>query len=336
MSEIKSGFEDAGADDPVLKWKRDWDEETCEILNKLKKDLPELPSDAKSLGRGAHGITIDHRNGELSKIALVGEDRAAAQRLFDRESSILKGLQGKAYHTAITPPVSHVTPLPDSKMAVGAIRMQELEGDKFDWGKPSSPGMEDHFRNVGLCLAAFHSQSYDFLKDIEPLEKPMKNGGSIDPVLVLGKEINEALQRCNSHFLANLEPGVCHGDFHPLNFKVNKKKDVTGIFDVSFAGFHENSLLDFMNIPDEGLPAVLEEYANATGKTVDPEMVQLTKMSQSAAIINYQLKVGGTNKKFIEHHVRELIQRLNKFSALTGVTFDPDAAVAAYGIELQP
>lgn len=308
-----------------------WKEQSIAALEKrLKADLGEdWHDDAAILSIGSHGATMDHGNGALSKLFLSGENIDERRAFFHNEADIYKRVSDRMFGSAKTPKLFSAGSLIGSQEVIGTIRMEKLEGDELDWRdfveSAKIKDIEHHFRNVGQVLAAFHTDTQALLDDVTVPEKELKFGSSVGQVVLFDHDVNLALSRCNDYLQANMEAGSCHGDFHPLNCKVNKNLEITGLFDLSFSGPHENYLVDFVNLPDEGMDYAIEEYEQATGKVVNRDALLMTQISQDVAVINYwQGRDESRAKEIIPEKTQALFERLNRVGHITQIRFDTD------------
>jgi len=172
------------------------------------------------------------------------------------------------------------------------------------------------------------------LQDIVSPEKGLVFGQSVDPIPNFDCTINDALSHCDAYLKEHAQAGVVHGDFHSLNFRVNDAGEITGLFDLTFAGRNGNYLVDFAMLPDEALPFVLEEYQREMGIDIDPKMVILTQISQDAADINWRSQNPDGCSEIIAARTHSLVKRLNAVQDITGVELALSSSLKSGGPEL--
>jgi len=149
MSGIKQVFDDNHVNVPPDGWQQN----TLDVLERLHRDLHELPPDVKVIGRGSHGLVVDHTDGSVSKLFFKGAyDRSYIENLFDDEVRILDLLQDRQFGTARTPALQGSLKFGDMQEAVATYRMTKFEGYELNWERfiqtAQHEDIERHFRNV--------------------------------------------------------------------------------------------------------------------------------------------------------------------------------------------
>lgn len=271
-----------------------WKQKEAETFAALQADLPGLLDGTSPMALGSHGYAVDHGDGTVSKVFLrhdKAENQAYADQIFKDELKIMQLLGGRTIAGAQTPAVHSHAELPGSTQAFATYRMTKLEGREIDWQSDletmSVNEIRHHFSSAGRFLARFHAEATPLVGGFAPAERGFSWGTHIEQVDALDDKTNALLAKCDQYLKDNMEPGVCHGDFHPRNFKVNDAYDVTGVFDLSFAGMHPNRLMDFSMMPHDGAQHAMKAYERAGGKPVDPTMLALTQISQDTAVLNW-------------------------------------------------
>jgi len=311
-----------------------WQDHTRAVFDSAANDAPALLEGAKLVALGSHGIVADHQDGTVSKLFLHKDDAAGqayAEKLYNEEINILKLLGGMAFGEAETPALLGETAVPGGKTVFASYRMTKMPGQEIKWDNflktASDAEIERHFRSAGNVLARFHADAPQ-LAALTPPVKGISGGAGVDAIPGIDDMTARALAACDAYLRAHMQGGVNHGDFHPANFKVNDKFEITGLFDCSYAGKTQNYLTDFAALPDRGLPFAIDAYERAGGRPVDPTMLALTQISMDVAAINWLTAHPQRGPAALAEKMDDLHRHLDKVKHVTGIDAAPAPAFA--------
>ena len=314
-----------------------WERHVEKKFSLLEGEIPEYVSGSEVVALGSFGLVVDHHDGTVSKIMLRPESEQGMQKaraVYTDEVGVLKRLQGRVFATARTPDVHREAELPQSDHAFALYRMDKCEDEEIHWESfvagADKRAIERHFRNVGAVLASFHEQGKALLADVVPQQKEIDYGARVMPVSGFDQDVNEALARCDRYLREHIVPGVNHGDFHPWNFRVNDDDEITGLFDMGYAGQGANALYDFAMIPDAGLDYAIDEYEKRSGAKIDRDLLTITQISHDAAVINWHQGHRNGDPEIIAAHSQSLMERLHSLYRVTGMSFEAHPLIMGY------
>lgn len=177
-----------------------------------------------------------------------------------------------------TPILLHEPALIDNKNYMAHYSMTRVSGDTHIWDLneniPNRP-LAKLYGNAGKALAQFHTAAENM-----PFERaPHFHSSQISTTRFFDKKTNEALIKADQYLQQHKIPGVIHGDYHGGNLMTDDQYNVTGLIDFSATGKSDNVLSDFLSVPARYLPDFIKAYEEQSGKTIAPDAVEVTKLS---------------------------------------------------------
>jgi len=297
------------------------------IFQEASDNVPDLFRGTQPLAVGSFALVVDHLDGTVSKVFFRYRDdnemQKTAEDVFETETKILQILNGRAFDDVRTPELIDISTInfPEDSSVFASYRMTKMTGEKVDWDSllktPVSANFKKHFEKVGALLAGF-GQTYE-LSVIEAPEGVLKWSDRIATVSSLDTRTNDALEICDHYLRQNVTPGIVHGDFHHGNYVTSDGTHISGLFDFGLSGLGRNSLMDMARLPEATMPHVISQFEKTSGKTVDPDLMAMTKISLCACVLKWRDENPDANRSFDAH--QRLITGLNQVQHITGMDF---------------
>lgn len=293
-----------------------------ELFNALRREEPDIATDATLLDGGTFGIVVDHGDNTVSKFFLrdiMGNGAAHCAAFYANEIGILTLLNGQAFAGIATPALVDYDELPWSQTFRAHCRMSKIPGRIMFWDADTPPA---YFSRLGTLLAAFHEEAQQLKAHPTP-GRFIQGGTAIPQTDSLDRDTNRRLAACDAYFQDHMAPGIVHGDLRARNLLAGSTDGtITGLIDFSMAGYSPNGAIDFALLSASQLALTLKTYEARSGTKVDATQVAMTLISQMAVRFNLLSRVEN-DPCILAMEQRDLFLALEKVRHVTDLTRAP-------------